>query len=129
LRFFTRAGVRGLTVRLLRRRGTARFSPGGLAFLRRQLFGYGSCALSPPLNGSQSFGPPHFGQGGNDWTDETSIVSPQFVQRYVPAETSLPIGAGLAIFSSLLPAPAAEEEAEDEDDENDHDDDPENSCA
>ncbi len=49
----------------------------------------------------QSFGPPHFGQGGSVWTDETVISLPQFVQLYVPAETSLPMGAGFAMHSSL----------------------------
>jgi len=63
--------------------------------------GYGSWALSLPETTSQSFGPPHFGQGGSDWTDETVIWLPQFVQLYVPEETSLPMGAGFAIDSLL----------------------------
>jgi hypothetical protein len=59
--------------------------------------GYGSSRLSAPETASQSFGPPQLGHGGNDSTDWTLIVELQFVQRYVPALTSLPIGAGFAI--------------------------------
>jgi hypothetical protein len=44
-------------------------------------------------------GPPQLEQGGNDWTEPTWISFPQFVQRYVPEETSLPIGVGLAIVA------------------------------
>jgi hypothetical protein len=51
--------------------------------------------LSPPLIVSHSpF--PHEGQGGRCFFERTSIVLPQFVYLYVPAETSLPAGTGFA---------------------------------
>lgn len=59
--------------------------------------GYGSLELSPPDIASQSWGPEQLGQGGSDFTDEVSSSYPQFVQRYVPAETSEPMGAGFAM--------------------------------
>src|SRR3954447_7778290 len=57
--------------------------------------GYGSAALSPPLTVSQL---PLLqeGHGGRCCVEPTWISLPQFVQRYVPAETSLPAGTGLA---------------------------------
>lgn len=63
--------------------------------------GYGSLALSPPV--TVSYTPlPQDGQGGRCFVDPTSSSLPQFVHRYVPADTSLPAGTGFAIvFSSL----------------------------
>src|SRR3954447_935628 len=58
--------------------------------------GYGSAALSPPLTVSQL---PLLQEahGGRCCVEPTCISLPQFVQRYVPADTSLPAGTGLAI--------------------------------
>jgi hypothetical protein len=57
--------------------------------------------LSPPLTGS--YWPlPHLGQGGTCVVEPTSISFPQLVQRYVPAETSLPAGTGFAMTSLLV---------------------------
>ena len=61
--------------------------------------GYGSFELSPPDIASHSWGPEQLGQGGSDFTDDVSSSYPQFVQRYVPAETSDPMGAGFAMAS------------------------------
>jgi hypothetical protein len=43
---------------------------------------------------------PQFGHGGSDCVEPTSIVLPQLVQEYVPAETSLPAGTGSAMTLS-----------------------------
>lgn len=52
--------------------------------------------LSPPE--MVSYSPfPHDGHGGRCFVEATSIWVPQFVQRYVPEETSLPAGTGFAI--------------------------------
>ena len=40
------------------------------------------------------------GHGGNESIEPASIVWPQFVHLYVPADTSLPVGTGSAISSS-----------------------------
>src|SRR5215207_3575126 len=44
---------------------------------------------------------PHDGHGGRCFVEPTSSSVPQFVQRYVPADTSLPAGTGFAIATSL----------------------------
>jgi hypothetical protein len=44
---------------------------------------------------------PHSGQGGRCFVEPTSSWWPQFVQRYVPADTSLPAGTGLAMRDVL----------------------------
>lgn len=58
--------------------------------------------LSPPLTVSHS---PllHAGQGGMLLCESIVISLPQFVQRYVPADTSLPAGIGSAtVISSVV---------------------------
>src|SRR4051795_11336402 len=81
------------------RRGSRNLSTGETE--RVQPSGYGSAAASPPVTVLHS---PlaQFGQGGRLCVELTSIVLPQLVQRYVPAETSLPAGPGSAIGSSWL---------------------------
>jgi hypothetical protein len=46
---------------------------------------------------------PHSGHGGKCFVEPTSIAWLQFVQRYVPAETSLPAGTGFAMRPPFLP--------------------------
>jgi hypothetical protein len=59
--------------------------------------GYGSSTLSLPETACHSCGPEQFGHGGSEETEVVSNSNPQFVQRYVPDETSDPMGAGLAM--------------------------------
>jgi hypothetical protein len=61
--------------------------------------GYGSLELSPPDIADHSCGPEQLGHGGSDFTEDASSSYPQLVQRYVPAETSDPTGAGFAMPS------------------------------
>jgi hypothetical protein len=55
--------------------------------------------LSPPVTLSHSVSL-QLGHGGNESIEPASIVWPQFVHLYVPADTSLPVGTGSAISPS-----------------------------
>jgi hypothetical protein len=52
--------------------------------------------LSPPLTVSHCV-LLQLGHGGSESIEPASIVWPQFVHLYVPADTSLPVGTGSAI--------------------------------
>ena len=57
----------------------------------------GSASPSPPLSAIHSCGPSQLGHGGTDRAFSMWISKSQLVHVYVPAETSLPTGAGFVM--------------------------------